>query len=482
MQDFKIDDNIIAYSITIIKNLILFAVFVYIFLINFKDNISLYEDMTKYEYEARNYSEQFPILEAIIDKNKSFPSPRELLQEKLFYINDSFLTNDYIKFIRKIPEVEDQIYKEASSKTIEIREIFDMNRPGQINFVEFNSMNSLGKLNNPKRYNIWETPFVSVIIPFYNQDKEIIKTIRSIQNQSLKNIEIIIIDDNSDDRLSNRYFNYFLKTDPRIRVFYHLEHMGEWRSRLDGFLYSKGRYILQYNANSPFIDNFALEDIYYIATKYKVDSVRFSYQKTQGEPIDNIIYNKEFSNKDLQIRYGKCDYGSYFFDYGYLGNRLIRASVITKVLMKIDPIILNAYKNLWTDVWWNELANLIDTTYVSINRDVFLYFESKYNEIISKFENNYHKELIIREYIYFWVFTYETLPKNNNKKELILEMKSFSEPNNIVKGKIVTIDNLKNQFYEYEYLLKKIINDEYVSDDDKKFVRELLSKYESLKG
>ena len=41
------------------------------------------------------------------------------------------------------------------------------------------------------------------------------KTIRSIQNQSLKNIEIIIIDDGSTDN-SKEKFKILLETDPRI--------------------------------------------------------------------------------------------------------------------------------------------------------------------------------------------------------------------------------------------------------------------------
>jgi len=240
-----------------------------------------------------------------------------------------------------------------------------------------------------------------------------------------------------------------------------------------------GRYIIQYSSSSLFIDNTALEDIYYIASKYKIDSLRFTYQKTNGDIIGNSNYRKEYSKKDYRIHYGKCDYNSYFFEYGYLGNRIVRSSIIAKTLGKNSPMILNAYKNLWTDAWWNQIGNIIDTTYASIYRDVFLYFESKNNEIISSLDQN--KELTIREFIYFWIFTYETLPRNNNKKELILEMKSFTDPKNMVKGKKVTLNYLKSYFDEYEYLLRNLIKDEYISDDDKQFVTGLLSDYEKIK-
>ena len=42
-------------------------------------------------------------------------------------------------------------------------------------------------------------PLVSVVIPSYNREKRIIKTLESVLKQSYKNYEIIIIDDNSSD-------------------------------------------------------------------------------------------------------------------------------------------------------------------------------------------------------------------------------------------------------------------------------------------
>ena len=87
------------------------------------------------------------------------------------------------------------------------------------------------------------------------------KSIRSIQNQSFKNIEIIIVNDCSTDN-SSKYFNYLLETDPRIRIFHHLQNMGCWRSRLDGFLYSRGKYIIYFDMGDIYSDEFVLEDAY----------------------------------------------------------------------------------------------------------------------------------------------------------------------------------------------------------------------------
>ena len=60
-----------------------------------------------------------------------------------------------------------------------------------------------------------EEPDISVIITVYNQANCFYKVLRSVQNQSLKNIEIIIIDDCSLDNTTEVIENY-MKEDKRI--------------------------------------------------------------------------------------------------------------------------------------------------------------------------------------------------------------------------------------------------------------------------
>ena len=62
-------------------------------------------------------------------------------------------------------------------------------------------------------------PLISIILPSYNKKNILMKSIRSIQNQSFKNIEIIIVNDCSTDN-SKKVFEYLLETDPRIRIFH----------------------------------------------------------------------------------------------------------------------------------------------------------------------------------------------------------------------------------------------------------------------
>ena len=69
-------------------------------------------------------------------------------------------------------------------------------------FDEFRKINCDNKLiDKNQKFNKSSNPDVSVIITMHNQANEIHKGLRSVQNQSIKNIEIIIIDDCSLDNL-----------------------------------------------------------------------------------------------------------------------------------------------------------------------------------------------------------------------------------------------------------------------------------------
>ena len=133
-------------------------------------------------------------------------------------------------------------------------------------------------------FNKTNNPVISVLVISYNKKDILLKSIRSIQNQSLKNIEIIIVNDKSTDK-SEEVLKQLLETDERIRVFTHLKNMGAWRSRLDAFLYSNAPYVIHFDAGDFYADNYILEDVYFLANKFDIDSVRFGFRLTKKSII-----------------------------------------------------------------------------------------------------------------------------------------------------------------------------------------------------
>ena len=86
------------------------------------------------------------------------------------------------------------------------------------------------------------TPLVSVIMPYYKKSEFINASVNSILNQSFKEFEIILIDDeltkNSYEILEN-----VKKLDVRIRVFKNKKNLGAGQSRNDAINFCKGQYI-----------------------------------------------------------------------------------------------------------------------------------------------------------------------------------------------------------------------------------------------
>jgi hypothetical protein len=230
-----------------------------------------------------------------------------------------------------------------------------------------------------------------------------------------------------------------------------------------------------------FSDNYVLEDINEIALKYKLDSVRFSFQWVRRE-VNLENYRKVFPPFYTRIRYRNVFYRLYIFGYGTIWNRLTRANIFSKGLNLVDPLILNAYKNLWEDGWWNELANAVSFSHLTINRVGYMYFPSYLGEGMLKVNTEQRREKAIKEFIYFWMFDYEMCPKKDKKKKVINQLHDFLKPENAIRGKIVLINYLKKEFPIYEILLNRLLNDTYVEPEDKKFVNELLANYTIIKN
>ncbi len=85
-------------------------------------------------------------------------------------------------------------------------------------------------------------PEVSVIIPVHNGRRHIKPCIKSIQHQSFKDLEIIIVDDASTDD-SIDICNRLAKKDKCIKIIRNLKNEGPYSSRINGTKIASGNYI-----------------------------------------------------------------------------------------------------------------------------------------------------------------------------------------------------------------------------------------------
>lgn len=93
-----------------------------------------------------------------------------------------------------------------------------------------------------KENRIGDTPLVSIIMPAFNAEQYIERAILSVLGQTMKNWELLVIDDCSRDG-TVQIVQHLSKKDPRIILLKNEENVGVSRTRNRGIELSKGEYI-----------------------------------------------------------------------------------------------------------------------------------------------------------------------------------------------------------------------------------------------
>lgn len=107
-----------------------------------------------------------------------------------------------------------------------------------------------------------ETPIVSVIIPVYNVECYVERCVQSVCSQTVENIQIILVDDCSEDKSAKRC-EELMKKDSRIGFYQQERNKGVSAARNRGILAAKGKYILFVDADDQ-IDNDMIETLLFI--------------------------------------------------------------------------------------------------------------------------------------------------------------------------------------------------------------------------
>lgn len=130
---------------------------------------------------------------------------------------------------------------------------------------------------------------VSIIVPIYNVEKYVERCIDSIINQTLKEIEIILVDDGSTDN-SGKICDEYARRDERIKVI-HKKNGGQCSARNVGLDIAKGEYI-GFVDSDDFIKLYMYEILYLQINKYNADIIKCNFV----DVIDGQIKQYEESN------------------------------------------------------------------------------------------------------------------------------------------------------------------------------------------
>lgn len=169
-------------------------------------------------------------------------------------------------------------------------------------------------------------PVVSIILPCYNVEGWIDRAIKSVIGQSLKNWELIIIDDGSTDKTYERCQSY-VNCDSRIKIISQIN-QGQGAARNRGIEIARGNYILFLDGDDLLLDiDSLLMSVKFLNQHKNIDFVQFPHIRfTEAVSLESLAKNVEQDKSQCTILSTKKD----FIEHTDILNSVSPTSIILK--------------------------------------------------------------------------------------------------------------------------------------------------------
>lgn len=296
-------------------------------------------------------------------------------------------------------------------------------------------------------------PKISVIIPVYNVEKYLSKCLDSVINQSLKEIEIIVVNDGSTDK-SQSIIDEYIKKDNRI-ISIMQENGRQGKARNTGLYRSKGEYI-SFIDSDDYIEKDMLLKMYNNAKENNSEIVICSYNivypnKIISEKIDHELLKSTENNEPLKLLNAISPCTRIYKRKFLIDNNIIFKEKVyyEDVAFALKNISLANYITYVNEPLYNYLkreGSTMTSTNLSKNLDIIDAFEDTVNffrkhEIYEKFYNEIEflaiDELFISAIVRAIRSEYKIKEKARNIDELLkyfkINFKTFKTNKYIIK-------------------------------------------------
>lgn len=339
------------------------------------------------------------------------------------------------------------------------------------------------------------TPFVSVIIPIFNTQRYLRECIDSIINQTLKNIEIICVNDGSTDS-SPAILDQYALEDNRIHVI-HKTNSGYGHTMNTGIAAARGEYIA-FVESDDYIEPDMLETLCEIATREEVDMVKADFAHVYGEGVDRY-------KQVIKIWWDKDEYNRVLNPYiftdifsGCIANwaGIYRKSFIDKFGIKHNETPGASYQDVG---FWFQVLTQADKIYLT-DHVFYMYRQDNPNasvknkgkvyciceeyqfiyEFLNKHPELYRRYINIYNYVRYanYMFTYNRIANEYKLEFLHRFQKDFLEAE---EKKELDIDIFNNQEKQIIQLIMRDPNGFYrLKQDFPKHISNLVKDFSNV--
>ena len=262
---------------------------------------------------------------------------------------------------------------------------------------------------------------VSVIIPVYNAEEFLEKSLNSVLNQSLKDIEIICINDGSTDNSLNILEEYSKKYN---LIIMNQKNSGSGIARNEGIKVSKGKYVSFLDSDDFYIDKDSLFEMFILAEKLDSNMLSANLKTVKK---GKLVESSYCINREEKCTILPEEYGIPWYFY--------------KSIFKREFLLEN-------DIWFPNYLRGQDPVFLA--------------EIFTKID---HIDYIPIDF-YAYRYILNTKTKYNTKQKKIDYISHF-----IDVFRILNNPKFYKMYSEYEYHLKRFLKRE-ITDEEKDYILE----------
>ena len=226
-------------------------------------------------------------------------------------------------------------------------------------------------------------PKISIYLPIYNRENYLERSIGSLQKQTLKDIEIITVNDYSTDNSYNILKNFSSK-DKRIKIINNTENRGLLYSRAMGIINSNGEYIMDLDPDDEILNENDLEFLYLNTDNSQIDIINFGIimNYTNGKKSEHIFCS-QFKETLLKPKlFDKYIENPDFYIY----NKIIKREIYMKAYETYKDKIYGEKINYAEDEVWSGLVNKYANSKKCLDRLVYIYHRNT-NSLSLKMDN-----------------------------------------------------------------------------------------------
>lgn len=217
-------------------------------------------------------------------------------------------------------------------------------------------------------------PAVSIILPVYNAALYLPRCLSSIQEQTFRDFEVLMINDGSIDD-SERLCREFARNDSRFLLF-SKENSGVSDSRNLALSHARGKY-LQFIDSDDWLTTDAVETLFHSSESTGSDlTVCHFYRVLENHAVqrghikaDRLLTRREYAEEMMKAP------ANYY--YGVLWNKLYRRSLVESVRLRFDPQVK------WGEDFLFNLQYLEHVRLISASAKPIYYYRKREDSLVN---------------------------------------------------------------------------------------------------